>query len=1102
MKKIIIIFLVLFPSILFSQLDITKRNVTVIENFNKDGDTVLTASETRSVISDSIADNDSVNFAIYSDTSETLQGWDTSEIKNRLIAGGWNRDSTEDYLNDSNDFKLHTLRFDTLPVVPDLTKSITYWDTTNSTLVTALTDSILYYHGQSFYYYTRNATNTTLLPGDVVYIESSVNGSVIGSYKRAISNNIQISEVTVAVIAERIEPNKNGFSVGKGVVLMDLTGYALDTLIYLSEVDSSQIVDYVPNSPNYKVRIGKVLQTGVNGILGVDVSPFNGNDTEIAINGVLNGIITRKQAIRDTIISNVLYFETYNEDYPTSDLPFMFNKKHYLLNTTSNTGTNGYARVQLTYGTSSNALPNYIYIDNSTSTPTLMSSTVGIPISGIPHTVCGVFDQATHAAKSFAWIQRFNNAPESSPARGWFYVSGNRTRKEGSIYDTGIDPTVTIVTMPTIDSLYVSTTSGTADQFNPQTFAEQDGHTYIWFNHPNGDTVITDLSEIDIASDGTTFRNNNDRYNLTVFGIVSSGDYIDKLGVTTSTNKYTDDNSAIDDVNGYAVTNVPKKYGQTAMRLFRIPLKYITANGGTISNLLGPGGYIDERGYPLGTVGSGGGAGGALTNFSDAVFYKYNSADPTKRVNYDVSNVTTGTIRTLTIPDQSDTIALLSDKDKLNYWKLDIDSLTSPMSVNVGIGTESPLAALHLSGLGDYPFIFEPSSANGGMKFVNAGVDKASIRLAGSGAGLSFQTGGVTTSFRRLQISDDGTFYFNPQKDDLNFRVDGNTNNYTFWIDGNTEHIGVGTNTPQVPLHLEYSRSSTAISDMYGFALTNADGTTNTGSVIMGGGAIGTTTMARLAFINEDLTGASEDVVLKFCPLKNGSLLESNPFYWGGDSVVWPVNNVRKMWLYSDGLHVSGSMSVYNNSNHIKLFDTDNSNYEWNIEVNSSEFKIKDIDGEADRFKIETDGDVILDNNIYADTFKYNSAKTDYLTIRASGLTARYPYLDTVTITSTLSAGEDNVSIYGNVSLPHGATVTSVIMYGNVAAQAQTYYLVRYPVDGFSSQTMASANVNTADNTISYSIIDNANYSYDIQVSIDDGDAIYSVKITYTLTEL
>ena len=49
---------------------------------------------------------------------------------------------------------------------------------------------------------------------------------------------------------------------------------------------------------------------------------------------------------------------------------------------------------------------------------------------------------------------------------------------------------------------------------------------------------------------------------------------------------------------------------------------------------------------------------------------------------------------------------------------------------------------------------------------------------------------------------------------------------------------------------------------------------------------------------------------------------------------------------------------------------------------------------------------------------------------------------------------------------------------------------------------MASANVNTADNTISYSIIDNANYSYDIQVSIDDGDAIYSVKITYTLTEL
>jgi len=62
----------------------------------------------------------------------------------------------------------------------------------------------------------------------------------------------------------------------------------------------------------------------------------------------------------------------------------------------------------------------------------------------------------------------------------------------------------------------------------------------------------------------------------------------------------------------------------------------------------------------MGTIGGGAGS-TALTEFSDANFHVYDNGDPTKHMHFEASGISTGTVRTLIIPNADGTIALTSD---------------------------------------------------------------------------------------------------------------------------------------------------------------------------------------------------------------------------------------------------------------------------------------------------------------------------------------------------------------------------------------------------------------------------------------------------------
>ena len=138
-----------------------------------------------------------------------------------------------------------------------------------------------------------------------------------------------------------------------------------------------------------------------------------------------------------------------------------------------------------------------------------------------------------------------------------------------------------------------------------------------------------------------------------------------------------------------------------------------------------------------------------------------------------------------------------------------------------------------------------------------------------------------------------------------------------------------------------------------------------------------------------------------------------------------------------------------------------------------------------------------VDDNIAIPTGTY------YYSVNPNQWKPKYTDTDDIYYTTTkVQASADNIFLSAPVNLPHGAVVTSVVVYGNAGATAETWALGRSAHDSEALfQAMAGANIDTADSTISYATIDNSAYSYVLYTSdIDTGDAIYGGKITYTLS--
>jgi len=129
--------------------------------------------------------------------------------------------------------------------------------------------------------------------------------------------------------------------------------------------------------------------------------------------------------------------------------------------------------------------------------------------------------------------------------------------------------------------------------------------------------------------------------------------------------------------------------------------------------------------------------------------------------------------------------------------------------------------------------------------------------------------------------------------------------------------------------------------------------------------------------------------------------------------------------------------------------------------------------------------------------------KTKYWTCTGHNFVTETPTLKAYTyslVSGFVRADENTVSFVAPIFLPHGATITAIIVHGSVSDES--YILRRTLISSNVSSNVASGfvNFNTENTTLVNSIVDNANYAYRVYTtSLDNGDQIYGVKITYTI---
>ena len=596
-------------------------------------------------------------------------------------------------------------------------------------------------------------TLTPISATSISYVPPNPLVSVVKTHK----DSLKLAQLFIGLVDGDVPPGKIGLAARFDFITkVNTSAYSLLDRLY---VDTGILTNIQPEAPAYPLFVGTVFHVdNDSGVVGVNIQNFTDTDTEVNLQGSINGMVTKKPGLFDTVIGGNLYVEIYNEEDSLTNLPFMIAGERYNLNTTSNSGTNGFARVQLAYGADSLPLKQYVYIDNWETTPQLAVTTGDYP-SGKPR-VCAyeVRSNSTHNIHSFAYVRRENNAVNGSDADGLLKRLSERVRLLGSYIRSGVEPNISIITNPTgKDSLIVTTNVGIGYQLNKQ-IINSINPPYVWLNSPKGDSLIWDLSEINLDANGNTLESNNTRYGLNGFVMINSSTYECYLAFTSPRGIYSVDQNCIDDVNKYAVTSVRDGLFDIAVRLLRIPLRFSTSSGGTLINLLGDGGYQNEKNFPLGVTGSGSATTGASKNvYTDGEFKIVNILDPTKVVTFDASIINTSTERNYVFPDKDGTMALLSDTSKPG-------GLVGDIQLNDGSGfgsTDSILSGSIFKYDGNDLAIEEPSQGNYIYVFLNdtnPNIDAFSQTFTGNYFGINIDTANAEI----FGTSNGLSYYFSP----------------------------------------------------------------------------------------------------------------------------------------------------------------------------------------------------------------------------------------------------------------------------------------------------------------------------------------------------
>lgn len=155
-----------------------------------------------------------------------------------------------------------------------------------------------------------------------------------------------------------------------------------------------------------------------------------------------------------------------------------------------------------------------------------------------------------------------------------------------------------------------------------------------------------------LVNDSEDVSLTNRYYNIVIWGSVSSGSEQERIFVNLPTGSYNKSSDAIADVGGFDVFDIPTDFRGYAYLIQRVTIRNQTDSTFTIVK------ETDLRGT-VPSIQAGGGTSAITTEFADSQFRLFDDGNPTKEIDFEVSGVTAGQTRTITVPDTD--LTLLND---------------------------------------------------------------------------------------------------------------------------------------------------------------------------------------------------------------------------------------------------------------------------------------------------------------------------------------------------------------------------------------------------------------------------------------------------------
>jgi len=501
--------------------------------------------------------------------------------------------------------------------------------------------------GQEMLVRVENNDSSTILDGQVVYLESYNNGPRV---KKAVSTVEAIATRVIGIATEDILQGEYGYITFAGVVNnVDTTGgaesWAQGDLLYLSDT-AGVLTNIHVESPDWDVHMGYVVQVHAStGKIGVRIN-IGGND--ISTFNLLNGTFlqARDTGLKTDGVGGIL-FTLEKEGGGDLDIYFDGKFSNFPCVDASTCTASDPNCANINLGTDAVPVLNYVYVLESTNLLTVNTS--GWP-SGVGYSaVSTVFAQSQAGVladgpyKQHVWTDHLN-----SEDTGHMGHVNKWIRNQNATWVSGAAPTFTGTGTGSITAEF---TAGTVFQLHEHPFGVQTGPATMWLTNESGVGYkeIDNINDITADSEGVSLASRT--YGLVFWGSVNETTSESKVFVNLPAGSYAKAQPGLvrSDLDSFQDFSIPIEFKGTGFLIARMVVDEFS---GTYTIYSGSG--DDLRGKLPNT--SAGGSTGIGTEFPDSLFRIFDTTDVTKELAIECSGITTGNTRTLTVPDADGTI--------------------------------------------------------------------------------------------------------------------------------------------------------------------------------------------------------------------------------------------------------------------------------------------------------------------------------------------------------------------------------------------------------------------------------------------------------------